>query len=537
MHKSMIVAPQPTAVEAGFNALRAGGNAIDAAITCAFVQFIVSPQMCGVGGYAIATLHLAKENKTIHLDAPALAGSKVTPEMWEGLIIRPNPDGWGYFLKGKVNDIGYSSNCTPGTVKMMATLLERYGTFSWEQVIAPAIQVASEGFMVSSHLGDRWKNTAGFPEATSLLERITENAESTRLYIKADGKPYSEGEILRNPDYAKTLSRLSKLGAEDFYQGELADQMTKDLVANDSFITEADFANYELREAEAVTGTYRGYTIKTAMAPHGGITLVGILNILENYDLASYEHNSAEYIYLVAMAMKAAFADRNAYLGDPEFVDVPEAWLTSKERASQWKDHINADKPIMVSFTTTGLPDTTQVSVVDKEGNCVSLTHSLGSSSGVITPGMGFMYNNSMVNFHPIAGHPNSIAARKGRSTGMAPTIIYKDGEPILTIGAPGATRIITGVLQVILNVLDFKMSVTDAVHAARFDCQGDLIKCQRRIPEYVCEEVRKRHPIMRLPQSHGMMGLVHAVTRSPETGEVAGAADTGAGGMALGLA
>ena len=177
MKTSMLVAPQPTAVEAGLKVLKEGGNAIDAAITCAFVQFVVDPQMCGVGGYAIVTLHLGAENKTVHLDAPALAGSKVTPDMWKDLLIRPNPDGWGYFLKGKVNDIGYSSNCTPGTVKMMATLLERYGTLSWQEAIAPAAKIASEGFIVSSHLGERWKKGAAYPESTSLLERITSNPE------------------------------------------------------------------------------------------------------------------------------------------------------------------------------------------------------------------------------------------------------------------------------------------------------------------------------------------------------------------------
>lgn len=165
-------------------------------------------------------------------------------------------------------------------------------------------------------------------------------------------------------------------------------------------------------------------------------------------------------------------------------------------------------------------------------------------SSGVITPGLGFMYNNSMVNFHPLPGHPNSIAPGKGRTTGMAPTIVYdrtsegaNNGRPALVLGAPGATRIITSIAQVILNVIDFGMGIGDAVLAPRFDCQGDLIKCHARIPEYVCAEVRKRHPIERIPQSHGGFGLVHAVVIDPETGVLSGAADTGGGGMALEVA
>jgi len=236
----------------------------------------------------------------------------------------------------------------------------------------------------------------------------------------------------------------------------------------------------------------------------------------------------------VSMAMKAAFADRNPHLGDPEFVDVPLEWMTSKARAAEWRERVSAGRAISVSFTPSEPPDTTHVSVVDRWGNCVALTHSLGSSSGVITPGLGFMYNNSMVNFHPYPGHPNSIAPRKGRTTGMSPTIVYEGDRPVLVLGAPGATRIITSLAQVILNVLDFRMSITDAVLAPRFDCEGDVIRCQARIPEYVCAEVRKRHRIERLPVSHGGLALVHAVKIEPETGQLSGAADAGAGGMAL---
>jgi gamma-glutamyltranspeptidase/glutathione hydrolase len=181
-----------------------------------------------------------------------------------------------------------------------------------------------------------------------------------------------------------------------------------------------------------------------------------------------------------------------------------------------------------------GTPTTTQVTVVDEQGNCISLTHSLGSSSGVITPGMGFMWNNSMINFHPVSGHRNSIAPRKGRTTGMAPTIVYKGDKPVLVLGAPGATRIITSILQVIVNILDFGMSATEATHAARIDCQAGAIRAHMRIPEYVLAEVRRRHPAVHIPQSHGGFGLVHAITIDPVSGKLAGGADSGADGMAL---
>jgi gamma-glutamyltranspeptidase/glutathione hydrolase len=529
-----IVAPQPIAVEEGAKVLMAGGNAIDAAVTAAFVQCIVDPHSCGIGGYALVNLHLADGNQAIGIDAPALAGSHTSPAMWEDKLLRPNPDGWGFFLAGKVNDAGYTSICTPGWVKGIAAILERYGTIAWADAIAPAIDVANEGWTVSEFRANTWKRARAYPEACSLRDYIDMNAEARRIYLRPDGDTYDRGETIRNPDYGKTLAHLAQQGPEDFYTGELAARLSADLAANGSYVTAQDLADYMLREEMNVTGTYRGYTLTSAASPHGGPTLIAILNILEHFDLAAMGHNSPEFIYTVGMAMKAAFADRNPYMADPLFSDVPEAWMMSKGRAADWVARIQAGDEIQVSFEPTGTPTTTQVTVVDASGNCISLTHSLGSSSGVITPGTGFMWNNSMINFHPVSGHRNSIGPRKGRTTGMAPTIVYQAGKPVLVLGAPGATRIITSVLQVIVNVLDFGMNPLEATHAPRIDCQVGPIRAHMRIPDYVLAEVRRRHPAVHFPQSHGGFGLVHAITIDPASGKLAGGADSGADGMAL---
>jgi gamma-glutamyltranspeptidase/glutathione hydrolase len=530
----MIVAPQPAAVEAGARVLMAGGNAVDAAVACALVQGVVSPQMCGIAGYALLTIQMAGDAEAHCIDAPALAGAGARADMWADALLRPNPDGWGYFLRGQVNSAGYTSICTPGTVLALATMLDRWGSQSWAEALAPAMEVAREGYMVGDLLAKRWRQPAPYPEACSLLELIERNAEASRIYLKKDGTPYAKGEHLRNADYADSLALLAERGADDFYHGQLAQQMAADLAANGASVTAEDFSNYRLREHTPLRGSYRGYEIAGVNAPHGGPTLTAILNILEGYDLAALGHNSPEYIYLVSMAMKAAFADRNPYMADPLFEEVPVEWMMSKERAAEWRQVIDAGQPINVAFTAHESPHTTHVTVVDAEGNCVALTHSLGSSSGVISPGMGFMYNNSMINFHPLPGHPNSIAPGKSRTTGMAPTIIYRDGTPVLVLGSPGATKIITSNLQVILNVLDFGMEIEAAVHAPRFDCQANDIRCHARIPEYVCTEVRKRHPIERIPESHGGFALVHAIAIDPATGKLSGAADAGADGMAL---
>src|SRR5262249_24407984 len=195
--------------------------------------------------------------------------------------------------------------------------------------------------------------------------------------------------------------------------------------------------------------------------------------------------------------------------------------ILSPSRAAHWRDVIDSGRSIDTTRIQPGSTSTTQVTVVHAAGNCVSLTHSLGSSAGVNTPGLGFMYNNSMVNFHPYSGHPNSTGAGKGRTPGMTPTAVVDGDRPVLVLGAPGATRIITAVLQVILNRLDFGMSMTDAVLAPRFDCQCETIFCQSRIPEFVCAAVRKKHPIRRIPDAHGGMALVHAIAIKPETGRL----------------
>ncbi len=531
----MIVAPQPRAVEHGAEVLAQGGNAFDAALACAFTQGVIDPHSCGVGGYLLLTCRPADSTDPQPiLDAPALAGSRVRPDMWEDIVIGPNPGGWGFFLKNRVNEDGYLSICTPGAVRGFEAIHSRWCAKSWADLIAPAIELAAEGWSVGAHQAGRWKEKALYYEGAPLSDKLRVTPEAERIYLKPDGSTYEAGEKIRNPGYARTLERLSKYGAENFYSGDLAAEITSDLTAHGSFVTAADYAEYTIREEPPVVIHYRDYVVQTTQPPHGGPTLAAVLNILEGYDLAALGHNSPEYIHLVAMAMKAAFADRNLNLADPRFVDVPLAWMISKERAREWRDTIDSGKPFGAPAIPTGAPDTTHVSVVDRWGNCVSLTHSLGSSSGVIPPGLGFMHNNSMLNFYPHAGHANSIVPGKGRTTGMTPTIVLKNDQPVLVIGAPGATRIITAVVSVILNRIDFGMSITDAVLAPRFDCQGDTIYCQARIPEYVCAQVRKKHNMVRLPQSHGGLALVHAVAVDEEGGQLSGAADAGAEGMAL---
>ncbi|MBM4408814.1 MAG: gamma-glutamyltransferase [Chloroflexi bacterium] len=534
----MICAPEAFAADAGAEVLASGGNAVDAAVTCALAQGVLDPHDSSIGGYILVNFHRNTDapGRSRMIDAPATAGSLTSSDMWANEYIGPNPDNWGFFLRSKANELGYTSICTPGTVRGLAQLIERWGTITFAQALEPAARLADEGFAVDNRVASYWLTPAAHPEQTSLLGYVRASPEASKIYLKPDGTPYLTGEVIRNPDYARTLRELGKAGPSDFYTGSLGQRIAADLRANGAYVTAEDLHGYEAREVEPVVGHYRDVTIATSTSPHGGPTLVEILNILEGWDLRAMGHNSAEYILRVAAAMKAAFADRNTYLGDPGYVDVPLEWLTSKARAAEWRGRIEAGETIVVPFDPVGSPGTTHVSVVDARGSCVSLTHSLGGSSGVISPGMGFMYNNSMINYHPLPGHPNSIAPGKARTTGMAPTIVYRGGKPILVIGAPGGTRIITSIAQVLVNILDFKMSVSDAVLAPRFDCQAGVISAQIRIPGRVVDEVAKSHPIKRLPMAHGGIGFVHAIGIDQVSGRLSGGADAGSAGMAIAL-
>ena len=529
---AMLSAPEAAAVDVGAAVLAAGGNAVDAAIACAFAQGVVNPHDSSAGGFMLIQVWPAEGDRVASLDAPATAGSKVRPDMWAARFRGPNPSGWGFLLEGNPNEYGYGSICTPGAVRGFADSASRWGTLPLADLVEPAARLAEDGFVIDARIAGGWRSTPEY-STTPLVDYLRANREATRVFLRPDGEPHDTGFVLRNPDYAATLRTIGAHGPDAFYQGELARRMADDFAEWGAAVTAADLAGYRARNVEPVVGTYRGFEIATSQPPHAGPTLIGILNILEGWDLRALGHNSAEYVLRVALGMKAAFADRDG-LGDPDFVDVPLERMTSKERAADWRRRIErGDSLDGPTAPAAEAPGTTHVSVVDGEGTCVSLTHSLGGSSGVVTPGLGFMFNNSMANFHPLPGHANSIAPGKGRTTGITPTIVSRDGRPVLVIGAPGAMKIVTAVAQVIVNVLDFGMSPQEAIAAPRFDCHGGPSSCQARIPESVIEAVRRRHPIVRTGFGHGGFGLVHAVGIDGE-GRLTGGADTGAHGMAL---
>ncbi|RIK34801.1 MAG: gamma-glutamyltransferase [Chloroflexi bacterium] len=513
----MVVAPQVPAVEAGVRVLKAGGNAFDAAVTASFVQMIADPQMCGVAGFGVA----------------GTAGSKVTADMWADIVIEQDWTGYGYHLKGAPNDIGYTSIMTPGTVAGMAAVLERFGTISWADALQPAIDLAEAGVVVTPELWRLWNTPAGMLYM-SMIPRLQVTDACRKIFFNSEGRTWNPGERMYNPDYAATLRRLAEAGPQDFYTGQIAALMAEDLEANGSFITADDLAAYRPEIFDPIVIDYRGYRVVTNPPAGGGVCVAQILKIVEHEDIAALGHNTVDYIELVAYAMKAAYHDWYAYVGDSRFAEVPVEWLTSQERADEWYGRIKQRDQFSVPRYPES-PNTTNITVVDDAGNCIAMTHSLGSSSGVVTPGLGFTYNNIMNTANPVPGFPNSIAPGKSRITGMCPTVVHRDGEPVLVLGAPGGTRIITGVTQVILNVLDHNMSPVEAVSAPRFDCQSNILDAEARIPSWVRDELGQRGFDM-FPSiaPYGPFALVQAITRNPETGKLSGGADPRSGGAVM---
>jgi len=533
--RGIVVAPQPYAVEEGARVLKAGGNAFDAAICTAFTQMVVDPQMCGVGGFGCLTLYDARTDTSAVIDFNATAGGRATPEMWADIIEDEVFTGYGWRLRDNVNDIGYGAIATPGTLAGLWELHRQYATLPWTDLIAPAIRYAREGWLVSPELA-RGMAGQGYDLVIGGLNRIGYSAESRRIYLKADGSPYRYMERLRNLEYARTLERIAAGGAEAFYTGEMAAQIAADISANGGTVTCDDLRDYRVRTYAPVTGTFLGIDLATNAAPGGGPTLLGMLNILEGYDLPAMGFGTEEYVYTMARAQIGAMIDRAEHVGDPRFVDVPTAMLTSKERAAEWQAKLATGDRYIVPRWHPDSPTTTNVSVADRAGNCIALTHTLGSSNGTITPGLGFMYNNAMNCFDPRPGTVNSIAPGKGRITGICPTIGFEGGEPCLVIGAPGGTRIMTGVLQGIVNLLDFGMSAVEAVSAPRVDCQSDTLDGEARIPSWVRQAAATRAGLKFVPNPapYGQFALVQAIRIHPDTGTVEGAADPRGGGAAI---
>jgi gamma-glutamyltranspeptidase/glutathione hydrolase len=534
MTHGMISAPQPEAAEAGADILRAGGNVVDAAVATALVQTAVDPQMCGIAGMGCMHLYLPSRGVHTTIDFHGRAPAAVRADMWANRIVREADDGWGFFLRDRENEIGYQSITTPRTLAALDHALRRYGTMTLSDVIQPAIEYAEKGFLVRPHVAEYWRRPPIAGRAAN-IGIITKFPAVRKIYTDAAGVPLSVGATLRNPDMANTYRRIARHGAADFYTGEIARQILADMDANGGLISHADLTSCAPEETTPLWGNYRGMSIATNNPPGGGIMLLQMLNILEPFDLSAIGHNKPEYIRIVSEAMKIATADKDAHVGDPRFVDVPVHHLTSKDYARQMADKIRRrDKTPVPRFNAGGAESqhTTQLCIADYTGNAVTMTHTLGQPSGVITEGLGFMYTGAMAVFDPRPGHAGSLAPGKSRFSALSPTIVFKNDQPFLVLGAPGATYITMGNLQVMLNVIDFGMNAEAAVNAPRFATVSDTVELSNRILRSAERSLlAEGYPVRRLPQSYAF-GWVHAIRIVD--GRMDGGADPATGGSVI---
>ena len=418
--RGMVVAPQPIAVEVGASMLRRGGNAIDAAIATAFSQFLETPHSCGIGGFGCLLIYSARERRTVMIDFHGRAGAKATPDVftpfYEGRI-------YGHADRHKIaadiNQIGHTSVVTPGTVAGLHQAWEMFGTLPWAELIAPAIETAFSGVELTRTLGSRSIDNRG---VVGYYRKIQATDASAQIYLKPNGDLWEAGDLLIQEDYGRSLQLIAEQGPDVVYKGEIAERIVEDFAKNGGFITREDLEEYKVDVYEPVRGMYRGHEIVSNPLPGSGPQVIEILNLLEGYDLPDMRHADPRYVELIARAQKISFIDRVRYHGDPKFIDDPTELLMSRDRAAELRRYIDREEfPPEPAPHTPREEGTTTLCAVDEDGNCVALTHTLGSASGVVTPGLGFTYNNCMFQFTPFPGLPNSIARRQSPDHGDIP--------------------------------------------------------------------------------------------------------------------
>jgi len=469
------------ASESALAILNKGGNAVDAAVAAAATLGVTDPFSCGIGGGGFMVIYLAKDKRVITVDHRETAPSAFTPA-----VFLEN----GEEIDFETAVASGAAVGVPGTVRGWHEALERYGTMGFKQVLAPAIAVADKGFTVNET----------FSHLTRENERKFQQFSTTSALYLRNGKAVTPGTRLRNPDMAKAYREIAARGYQAFYAGPMAraivEAVNRPPLAQGANVragqmTLADLANYEARIRQPVVSSYRGYQVYGMPLPSsGGVAVAEALNILEGYDLKALPRAQAEHLYLEASRL--AFADRNAYLADPEYVDAPVAGLLSKEFAARRRALIDMKRaasevaagdpyafqndpsiplrPKQPRPLQKESPHTTHLTVSDKEGNVVSYTFTIESwgGSGIVVPGYGFLLNNEMTDFDFSGPRPNVPEAGKRPRSSMAPTIVFKDGKPAFSIGSPGGATIITTVLQTIVNHVDFGMPMNEAIDAPR---------------------------------------------------------------------
>ena len=521
---TMVVSASALASAAGRDVMAAGGNAVDAAVATGLALAVTYPTAGNIGGGGFMVIRMP-DGKSTTIDFREMAPKAAKPEMFT--------DSAGAY-SARLHHNSLMSVGVPGTVAGFALAHHKYGKTKWAAVVEPAVRLAKDGFNAPKGL------------AASLGRALTNNFRNYPASVAAysrNGTAYAEGERITLPDLARTLERIRDNGKDGFYKGETARLLTAEMTRGGGLITKEDLANYVAKERPAITSKYRGYDV-ISMAPpsSGGVAMTQMLNILEGFDLAGSAHNSPHYVHLVAEAMRRAFLDRARFLGDPDFTKAPIDRLMSKEYASTLRNTILPDKatPSAPSQITQAYEsdETTHFSVVDASGMAVSVTFTLeaGYGLGAVVPGAGFLLNNEMGDFNGKPGvtdstgligtEPNLARPGKRMLSSMTPTIVAKDGKLVAVVGSPGGRTIINTVLQVVLNIIDFKMPIQEAVNAPRFHHQWlpDVLSFERNGISEV--DVKSLEAMGYRLRAGGNQGTAHSIMVDATTGARVGAPD-----------
>jgi len=467
----------------GAQILKDGGNAFDSAIAVAFALAVVNPSAGNIGGGGFVVY--LKNNKLFTIDYREKAPIKSSRDMYlnsEGDVIK------GLSLES------YLASGIPGTVAGLIQLHKDEASMPLEKLIAPAIVLADEGFQLSDFQAQYLNKYA---------KKFKKNIEAEKIFVKEGG--WKEGDILIQKDLAKSLSLIAKNGSKAFYDGEITKKILKDFKENEGIFIKDDFLNYEIRKLEPLCGSYKSYQICSMPPPSsGGVAIIQMLNILENFDIKKYSHGSLEYIYLLKNIMSFAYADRSVFLGDPDYFNVPVDKLVSKEYAKKIAEKIKNKETtkIQPGMLIKESDETTHFSIIDKWGNAVSNTYTLNGAygSGIVAKGTGILMNNEMDDFSQKPGYPNlygligseanKIEPKKSPLSSMSPVIVSKDNMPYLITGSPGGSTIINSVFQEIINVLDFEMSLEKSSNKNRihYQWQPDIIFYEDLKPDILKE-------------------------------------------------
>ncbi len=549
----MVVSVHQIASQVGVEILQIGGNAVDAAVATGFALAVVHSPAGNIGGGGFMLIRMA-DGKTHFLDYREKAPAAATRDMYL--------DANGNVLEG-ASEIGYKSIGVPGSVAGMVYAEQKYGKLTLKQVIAPAVKLAREGYPLT------WEEAQDFHDAY-----LAKFPESHRVFQR-NGDYYRAGEIFHQPDLARTLERIAA-NPDDFYHGSLARELAASLQTGGGLITADDLAHYEVKEREPVRGTYRGYEIISAPPPSsGGTVLIEALNILEGFDVGKMQNRSAESIHFTIEAFRRAFMDRAEFMGDPDFSRIPVAQLIDKRYAAAWREgidptHASPSKELkrpavfseLESYAAAYPPflpyhegnHTTHYSIVDEHGNAVAVTTTINDwfGSRVTADGLGFLLNDEMDDFSAKPGVPNADGLIQGAAnaigpgkrplSSMTPTIVVHNGKPVMVLGSPGSSKIITTVANVLMGVVDYGLNLQEAVNAPRFHNQWlpDVVNVEKTVSPDTLNLLRKMGYKLQIGlgdgDTHGYWSDAECIAVDEKTGQRLGATDArNSNGKAMG--